>query len=601
MKLPKQKWHALASWTVGLGMPAIALTLLWGSLKLRPYLNLFTQEISVTSLARFANSGVLSDELAAYGAFPQLEILRPYLTAPLYGDPAAVPQLVDSPEGKILLERLGRLILTRDRHNGHAALRQGLITAAAQGELNLIQVFRQFPDAKIRVHGPELGRIAWSIGRGLQQKQAAIARLEREFRREQSAQSPTFRSLTSLVQPGSAIAWSTWLVEDPDRGRQIWVDVYQPEQQPQTPAPVVVISHGLTANRRTFLYLARYLASHGFLVVALEHPDSNGAAHQDFLAGKTATLLPPEALIERPRDVSFVLDVLTQAGLDRWFDLQQVGIVGHSLGGNTALALAGAQLDRQQLAQACPQTSTSLNLSLVFAQCPMLNLPTRKTQQNLRDPRIVSVVAINPVASQVFSAASLADLEVPLLVVASEQDWITPALEEQILPFQHLQSQASRPEPRPPRYLALLRGAQHWTAMGGQDCLRPGPRLSGPAQPSWEPMILGRRVARTGSALADEAVRQAQQLQRTETRAIARDYLCGLSTAFFETTLKAQPLQRYLSADYAATLSQPQLPLVFVQSQPRDRTGTTRIGTTRIGTTRSLDTPRAAKRGWGRG
>ncbi len=553
MKFPKQKRR----WALGLGLPAIALTLLWGGFKTRPYLKLFTEEIPVTALADFAQGGALSGELAAYNRVPRIDTLRPYLSAPLSADPAAIPPLVASPEGQIVLERLGRLILTRDRHNGRDALAQGLAAAAAQDDLSLIAVLENVPEGTFRLSASELWRTAWRIGRDWQQNRGAIARLDRAFRQAQSAQVPRFRSVPALVQPGEATVWFTWLLEDRDRDRKILVDFYLSPEAPQEPAPVVIISHGLTANRRTFVYLARHLASHGFSVVTVEHLDSNGDAYRQFLAGKKPTLLSPDALLERPRDISFVLDTLAKSDLGQSFDLKRVGLVGHSLGGNTALALAGAKFDRTQLAEACPQRSQSLNLSLIFAQCPALNLPAQQTQQTLRDPRITSIVTINPVASQVFSAASLAQLEVPLLMVASEQDWITPAREEQILPFQQLlaqgqksgQKSGQKPGPKPQQYLALLRGAQHWTAMGGADCLVPGPALS---------------VALSGE--------RQKSIQQRQTRAIARDYLCSLSTAFFETTLRDKPLQAYLSADYAAAISQPQLPLVFVASLPQTRT-----------------------------
>lgn len=608
----KRRWR----YGVGVGLSAIALALGLGAWKLRPFLQLFTEEISVTTLARFANGGALTNELAAYNAVPNIEQLRPFLTAPLYyGPPETIPSLVTSPEGEVLLERLGELLLTRDRQNSGPVLRQALIQAAADENLSLLHVLRQFPEAKLRINGTELWRTGLGVAQTWQRQRGAIARLERQSDQERSGPKPQLLGVPELVQRGEQITRMSWLLEDVERERAIWLDLHLPNVPPETVSPTVVISHGLTANRRTFAYLARHLASHGFLVVAVEHPDSNGEAHRRFLAGQTETLLPPNTLMERPRDISFVLDSLENAGLEQWFDLKNVGIMGHSLGGNTALAIAGAKLDRAQLEQSCAESSQSFNLSLIFAQCPLLTLPEVQTQQNLRDERITSVVAISPVASQVFSHESLQQLSVPLLMVASEQDWITPALEEQIVPFEQVRStapvntptqpgslrsrmssemdvvlasaralwrspqlpEAKRPESRgsslqasqpesappqsataPPTYLALLRGGAHWTTMGGYACLLPGPRQELGASLSKEESFSGGNRG--------DLSRKARLSQKVLGKAIARDYLCSLSTAFFKTTLEDAPLQPYLSADYAAMLSHPQLPLLFVES-----------------------------------
>ena len=101
--------------------------------------------------------------------------------------------------------------------------------------------------------------------------------------------------------------------------------------------PMVVYSHGSGGIRFENLALAVHLASHGYVVVAGDHPGD--------------TLLDPgdemnAVLTDRPRDVSFLIDsFLTFNGESGNFfagaiDADRIAAAGWSYGGYTALALA---------------------------------------------------------------------------------------------------------------------------------------------------------------------------------------------------------------------------------------------------------------------
>ncbi len=120
--------------------------------------------------------------------------------------------------------------------------------------------------------------------------------------------------------------------------------------------PVIVFSHGQTGEAIEYVYTLEALASFGFIVAAPDH--LNGTADDvriDFINSEAGfDLLPcfdglaspctragaPENMTDRVHDVSAVLDALPT-----WFgervDMTRVGIMGHSRGSVTALAVAG--------------------------------------------------------------------------------------------------------------------------------------------------------------------------------------------------------------------------------------------------------------------
>jgi dienelactone hydrolase len=139
--------------------------------------------------------------------------------------------------------------------------------------------------------------------------------------------------------------------------------------------PVLLYSPGLGGGRGTGTALVEDLASHGYLVVTIDH--THDASEVEFPDGRVeVAALPPEldddvvALVAgvRTADARFVLDRLAALdaggnpdagrrrlpdGLAGGLDLKRAGMFGHSLGGSTAAAAmhadprlkAGADLD----------------------------------------------------------------------------------------------------------------------------------------------------------------------------------------------------------------------------------------------------------------
>lgn len=108
--------------------------------------------------------------------------------------------------------------------------------------------------------------------------------------------------------------------------------------------PLILYSHFSTGNRRSAAFLCTHLASHGYVVAALDHsevvnPDLARKAGETDEQKKART----EAIVaNRVPDLQFLLDRLQESGIgmaDMVIDSARVGVVGHSLGGWTALAM----------------------------------------------------------------------------------------------------------------------------------------------------------------------------------------------------------------------------------------------------------------------
>lgn len=175
--------------------------------------------------------------------------------------------------------------------------------------------------------------------------------------------------------------------------------------------PLVIISHGYGGNWTNQQWLAADLAAQGYVVAAPNHP---GTTSRD--------LAPPGAgrLSERPRDISRVIDGLNaDPAIAAAITPQRAAVVGHSLGGWTAVALAGGRFDPDRLAASC-------RIHPAMAACgPEIASPPREGAEKVAlelpptDERVGAVVTLDLGLSQGFDPASLAAITKPVLVIAA--------------------------------------------------------------------------------------------------------------------------------------------------------------------------------------
>ena len=185
---------------------------------------------------------------------------------------------------------------------------------------------------------------------------------------------------------------------------------------------LILVSHGTGGNELAHHNLATRLAAEGYLVAAVRHPGDNWQDRSMITSGRYFG--------ERPRQISRVLDALLAS--PEWsarIPAGRIGALGHSAGGYTVLALAGAQAEPARAAQHCRGVQDDPGFCALAkgpkapqpaAAAPAATAPDG-TLVSVPDARIRAVVALAPMAV-VFTPESLKAVSVPVLLRVAEQD-----------------------------------------------------------------------------------------------------------------------------------------------------------------------------------
>ncbi len=413
--------------------------------------------IEVSSLDLFAKEGKVNKNLEFYLQFvtpEQKAAFREALTKKIDLSPVVVSRFFNTSIGEDILTRVGRAITIQGGSNGKFALRAAFVQAAFDPEgFTLINVLKKLP-TNMEFQGEALSGLVRETNKIV----LATETLSKELRRLTAEEAATDRpvdysQLTDLRQVGPyQVTKQVWNLTDTSRNRRLYADVYVP-QSPQGKMSVVVFSHGLASRPEDYAEGLERLASHGFLVVAPQHPGSDSIWAKDVLEGYHGEAFDLNEFINRPKDISFVIDELERrngAQFQNRLDLQNVGMGGHSFGGYTALAIAGAEIDFEHLKQECERLYSGVNVALLL-QCRALDLP-RQTY-NFRDSRVKAVFAANPVNRGIFGPKGLSKITIPVMFGSGSYDPATPPALEQAASFTWLGSDQ--------KYWAMVEGQAH--------------------------------------------------------------------------------------------------------------------------------------------
>ena len=485
--------------------------------------------ISIVDLETFAKTGKITPSLAYYAdrfSPEDLTKLRDLLNRSFDVSVVNTSTFLNLPIGRELTRQIG-LIIDSPAKVSQPAIRASLILAASQPEgLTILNVLRLYSTKTLRLNTERIFEAVDEATKLLADTERVFQALRQEARGKTDIDADTLANLETL-------GTKKWRIEaitfNSDIDREINGVVYLPLTA-KKPAPVIVIAPGLNTNWQNFTYIAKHLASYGFGVAAVNFPGTNARRVDNLLNGLDT---PPSdnQWVLQPKIVTQLLDeierkIKSDRSLQGKLNLQNVGIIGQSLGGYTAMAIAGAKVDWQHLQNECQklQSSEQINFNpALFWQCQAPKASPRTL--DLKDERIVAAIAINPVTNPIFSELGMSQLESPLMMVTGNRDFFAPAVDEQLKPFTWL--------PKNDKYLVLVKNSTHFSFIGEEN-----------------------------NELITHSDRDS---------ALARSYLKTLSVAFFKTYLARDEYSLYLTESYLKNISKRSLPINILRGLSSDR------------------------------
>jgi predicted dienelactone hydrolase len=204
-----------------------------------------------------------------------------------------------------------------------------------------------------------------------------------------------------------------------------------PYDLPKSPYPLVILSPGFAIGSTTYAWLAEHLASYGFVVISPEHDEHLVTAMSELW----------QSAITRPQDILTVLaytdkQVGTGGTFEGLINTELVAVIGHSYGGYTALAAAGAQLDTDDFESRCATVyeTSDPNAWLCdallphvadMAQLAGLDSIPEGLWPAWADSRVDAIVSMAGDA-YLFDQAGLAEVAVPVMAIGGTRDSDTP-------------------------------------------------------------------------------------------------------------------------------------------------------------------------------
>ena len=176
------------------------------------------------------------------------------------------------------------------------------------------------------------------------------------------------------------------------------------------PLPLVVMSHGSGGNAPRLAWLAADLANRGMVVVATNHPGTTSGDSDPFQTIK---------VWERPQDMAALIDFLqTERPAGVTIDPARIGALGFSLGGHSALSLAGLKVSKARFIDYCDANAGLIDCGwMQAAGVDFATIDAALYEQSNKDIRVSVAVAVDPALPQAVADGGLSDLDVAPLII----------------------------------------------------------------------------------------------------------------------------------------------------------------------------------------
>ncbi len=216
--------------------------------------------------------------------------------------------------------------------------------------------------------------------------------------------------------------------------------------------PLVLFSHGSGGFRLQSRFLTEHLASHGFVVVAPDHP---GNTILDVLSPETFGQDLAPNFVYRPQDMNSTIDFVDQLRssdeIGTIINMDRIAVIGHSFGGYTAFATSGVPLNFNELGTTCEAEADN---PVYGGVCFMLEdaVVTRIASANgtdalpdqitpiTPDERIQAVIAFAPWNGPILDSQTLNDITIPTLIMVGTADDTTPPERDAFYIYEQLES-----------------------------------------------------------------------------------------------------------------------------------------------------------------
>ncbi len=226
--------------------------------------------------------------------------------------------------------------------------------------------------------------------------------------------------------------------------------------------PVIIFSHGHLGFDAQSFTMMEYLATHGYIIVAPDHIGDT------ILTYDPDELIP--SLIDRPRDISFIIDSLEAWHVDTKnrfhdrIDLNRIGMAGHSLGALTVITVMGPELSPQKALDACLAFDKNYPPGQWFICADLLRSLEAIGEPpcepcNVGDDRIKTFASMAPGFVESIVDGEFAKLTQPLIVMGGSEDQAI-LYDTQIRPFYDGTT-------RPGNMLWRLEGGGHYAFSDG--------------------------------------------------------------------------------------------------------------------------------------